>query len=447
MAVTVDQAKLVLNAFAATFQNNLVSKELVTWNQYSGEMNDRDRFQVSEQVTPRYVVTSTTNGVQDLTAGVQDTVIGSEQFTVNRTFGSSMGWGDFVKIRDIGDARESEALKGAATNLAEQIDRYIMGVVGLAANNQLGAGTNNQIATFNDVASGYTRLKELGVEDSDLRAVMSYGDKQALGSLVAQPQSNATIAYSSASLDGPNGIGSSAYRNGFNGSVAGIDTMFTQQLVPLTTGTRTSTAAVVGANQNVNYSAVCVSGAPGQFLSQTLNINGLGANATIADGEVFTIAGVFAYDNRAQKINGYLQQFRVIGTTTADGTGAATVRIFPALIVPVPGATTGDNAVNTANATVASAPAASAVITFSGAPSTTYTPRFISNKNAIIVNTKDLIMPATGIGSRKALTQIPLSVRMWQNSDFNTGNHSVRFDVALTANVRDRRRIVRLLGA
>jgi hypothetical protein len=32
--ITVDQQKLVLNAFAATFQNNLLAKDLVSWRQY-----------------------------------------------------------------------------------------------------------------------------------------------------------------------------------------------------------------------------------------------------------------------------------------------------------------------------------------------------------------------------------------------------------------------------
>jgi hypothetical protein len=89
--------------------------------------------------------------------------------------------------------------------------------------------------------------------------------------------------------------------------------MFTQQLPTLTTGTRTN-GTVAGANQNVNYSAVSISAAPGQYMSQTLNIAGLGAAATIKDGEVFTIANVFAYDNRLQaSLAPRLQQFRVIG--------------------------------------------------------------------------------------------------------------------------------------
>ena len=133
--VTVDQAKLVLNAFASVFQNNLTSAEAVTWKQYDTEMNDRNSLTVSEQVGPRYAVNTTTSGVADLSSGVQDSVFGSEQFTVNKTFNTSMGWGDFVKIRDIGDARESTAIRNAATNLAETIDLYILGVAQKAANN------------------------------------------------------------------------------------------------------------------------------------------------------------------------------------------------------------------------------------------------------------------------------------------------------------------------
>src|SRR5690606_6023576 len=109
--VTVDQAKLVLNTFAAIFQNNLLSKDLVTWKKFDGEMNDRNGLTVVEQVTPDYTTTFTTNGVADLTGGVQDTVFGSEQYKLDQTINSSMGWGDFVKIRDIGAARESEALR------------------------------------------------------------------------------------------------------------------------------------------------------------------------------------------------------------------------------------------------------------------------------------------------------------------------------------------------
>jgi hypothetical protein len=140
--IVVDQAKLVMNTFAAIFQNNLLSGDVCDWKQFDGEMNDRNGLTVVEQIGPRYAVTQTVNGVQDLTTGVQDSVFGSEQFSVNRVFGSSMGWGDFQRIHDIGDARESKAIQNAAINLAEQIDAYVLGVMAKASDNWVGTPGN-----------------------------------------------------------------------------------------------------------------------------------------------------------------------------------------------------------------------------------------------------------------------------------------------------------------
>ena len=436
MAVVVDNAKLVLNAFAAIFQNNLASAQAVTWKQYDGEMEDRNRLTVVEQVGPRFAITQTTNGVQDLTSGVQDVVFGSEQFQLNQVFGTSMGWGDFTKIRDLNEARESTAIKNAALNLAEKIDAYVLRTAALSSNNWLGT-PGTAISTYDNVASGYTRLKEEGVDDADLRGIFTYGDMQALGSVITS--NNASLADA--------GVG--VYREGFDGKVAGIPTLFTQQLPTLTVGTRTASGANVkmnAASQNTNYSAVSISAAPGQYMTQTINMTVSAAGTeTVKDGEVFTIAGVNAWDNRLGASQGRLQQFRVVGDYTAVAGAITAMRIFPAIIVPGSGSG-GDINVNTANATVDSVPGAAALITFLGAASAQVKPRFIIQKEAIVVNTADLIMPATGMALRKSLTKIPLSVRMWRDSTFSTGDHRVRFDVALTANVRDRRRLVRVNG-
>lgn len=427
--VTVTQQKLVLNTFATIFQNNLIASDLVSWKQHDAEMDDRNGLQVIEQVGPRYTVTETTDGVKDLSAGVQDSVFGSEIFKVNKTFGVSMGWGDFVKVRDIGSARESEALKAVAQQLAEKIDAYVLSTAILASNNWVGTAGNN-IADLGDVATAYTRLKEEGVDDNDLRMVLSYADRQALAeTLVAYPATDS--------------LSTGAFRRGFEGEIYGVPTVFTQQLPAITMGSRAASgaAAINGGAQNVNYSAVAASTAPGYFLTQTIAIDGLTGSQTIKDGEVFTIAGVYAWDNRAGVTTARLQQFRVVGDHTATTGAIAALRIFPALIVQ------GTSDVNTAHATVDSAPADNAAITFIGTAATAYRPRAIIQKNAIVVDTAQLILPATGTARRMGLTKVPLSVRMWQHSDFDTGAHSVRFDVALTANVRERRRIVRLNGS
>lgn len=424
--VTVDQQRLILNSFAAIFQNNLVSKDLVTWRKFNDEMNDRNGLTVTEQVTPDYTTTFTTNGVANLSGGVQDTVFGSETFKLDQTIGSSMGWGDFVKIRDIGAARESQALRKAALRLATDIDAYILGYAAKVSNSWMGDG-NSAIATWDDVASGYTRLKESGVDDDmNLRAVLSYGDKQALG---------ADVLADNASLTD---VGEGIYRNGWDGKVAGIPTLFTNQLPSFTVGTRLATSALTAgtADSATTYASVAVSGVPGQFKTQILNMDIGSGTETLVDGETFTIAGVYAYDNRAKKALDYLQPFRVVGNFAAVG-GVVAPRVYPAIITSGPYQTVAQAAANTA------------VVTFKGAPGTVFHPRFIANKDAVVVNTADLIMPATGIGSRKALTQVPISVRMWQNSQFGTGDHEVRFDVAIKADTTadGRLRSVRINGS
>lgn len=422
--ITVDQQRLVLNTFAAIFQNNLVSTNLVTWKKFDGEMNDRNGLTVVEQVTPDYTTSFTTSGVKDLSAGVQDTAFGSEQYTIDQTINSSMGWGDFVKIRDIGSARESEALKAAALRLATDIDAYILGYAANVSDNWLGDG-DTAVSTWDHIAGGYTRLKEEGV-DGDITAVLNYSDWQALG---------ATVLNNNASLSD---VGEGVYRQGFSGVVAGIPTVFTQQLPAFTVGSRVATGtSLTNAPTASNYTDVCKSPAPGQYLTQTINIDGQTGSVTLKDGEVFTIAGVYAWDNRAKKRLGHLQMFRVVGDYTAASGAFSNVRIFPAIINSGPYQTvdyTGslDNL----------------AITHLGAASATLHPRFLANKAAVQVSTADLIMPATGEGSRVALTKVPLSVRMWKHSDFATGAHSIRFDVALKCNTAagGRRRVVRING-
>lgn len=436
--VTAEQQKLVLNAFAMVLQNNLVSAECVTWNEYDGEMDDRNGLQILEQVTPRYNITRTTNGVKDLTAGTDGTVFGSELFTVDGTFNANMGWGDFVKIKSIGDARESKALLGAATSMAEKIDAYILQTAALASADWTGnAGAGNAVSNWVDAVAGYTRLKENGVGDDNLAYVMNYFDMQNLGDQIVK-------------LPAPDSFSTSTYRKGFSGELNGVRTLFTNQLPVLTVGTRVATNCLVnGANQNVNYSAVAKAGTVnGRRLTQNLICDGLAAGATVKAGEVFTVTGSNAYDNRKQAavVPARLQQYTVVADATADGAGNITLVIFPAMIVPGSGA--GDDInINQAHATVTAAPADNAQLTFLGAANANLSPRMILQKESIVVNTVPLILPASDTSMRRRLSKIPLTVRMWQHSTFNTGEHKVRFDVAMNANIRERMRITRINGA
>lgn len=435
---TVDQAKLVLNVFAARLQNNLVTRDVVTWNMFTDEMDDRNRLQVVEQRSPRYNVTRTSGGVKDLTSGTDGSVFGSEIYVIDGTFNANMGWGDFQKIRDIGSARESEAISGAAESMAEKIDAYVLSAATLAANNWTGTIGNN-LTDQEDCVAAYTRLKEGGVPDGNMNFVMSYIDRQKLGDQVIN-------------LPGPDGFPTATYKDGFDSRINGIPAKWSQQLPVLTVGTRAATgaAALNGADQNVDYADVAnQTTVNGYYKTQTIAIDTLTAGHTIKAGEVFTIPNVYAYDNRKQALvnPARLQQFTVVADATADGGGAiAALRIYPAMIVP--GSGSGDDInINTAHATVNAAPADGAVLTFLGTASTAYGPRLLIQKDAIVVNSAQLVMPAVGIASRKSLSKIPVSVRMWQYSDPKTGEHGVRFDVALNVNIRDRDRVCKFNGS
>lgn len=427
--ITVDQQRLILNSFMSHFQNKLVSANIFTWRKHDKEYNDRNKLTVTEQIGPRYNVHTTVGAVKDLTSGVQDSVFGSETFSLNRTFGTDLGWEDFVRIRDMNDAKESEALSGAANNLAEGIDSYLMRFASTISNNWVG-NPENGVSKYGDVASAYTRLKEEGAPDLSLSAILAYIDRQNLAETVQQYPATDNLA-------------TTAFRKGFDGMIDGIPTSLTQQLAVFNPGNRAATGGSVdGAAQNVNYREVAESGVPGQYLTQEITLDGI--TADLKKGDVFTIAGVNAWDNRMGQELERLQQFVVVEDATATA-GAATVRIFPAIIVPGTG-TGNDVGVNTAHATVNSVPADDAAVEFLCPANTIVKPRLVINKDAMIVNTADLIMPATGHAMRKSLSRVPLSVRMWRHSDFNTGLHSVRFDVALEANVYDRRKIVRING-
>lgn len=437
MTFTVKQNALVLNTFAAMMQNNLVTGDAVSWKKHNGEFDDRNGLSVIEQVDPSYEVIETTDGVADLSSGVQGTVFGSEIFKVNKTFNVSMGIGDFEKIRDFGSARESRALTSAARRMAERIDAYVLRTATLASHDWVGT-PGAVVDDTDEVVTAYTRLKENGVTDGELRAIMTYADKQKLGDQVLN-------------LPGPGDEAQKALRKGFKGEVGGVMTLFTQQLPTHTNGTDVTGVTVDGASQNVNYSAVATSSAAGYYKTQEINLTGVtNATGTVTAGSVFTIAGVYAYDPRKGAALDYLQQFTVITGDTGDASADVTLRIYPAIIVPATGS--GDNAnINSAHATCSAVPADTAAVTFLGSASTGYVPRVMLAKDAIEVGTVDLVKPWTGESMRRTLPDVPISVRMWKHSEFDTASgsahHKVRFDVALTANVRNRDKICRFNGS
>jgi hypothetical protein len=446
MTFSVKQNELVLNTFVGMLQNSLQTADAVSWKKHDGEYDDLNGLAVIEQIDPSYNVIETTDGVADLSGGVQGTVIGSEIFKVNKTFNVSMGIGDFEKIRDFGAARESRALRAAVSDMSHKIDARILQVAAFASNNWVGT-IGETIDDTNEVMSAYTRLKEEGISDNDLRCIMNYSDKQALGDQVLN-------------LPAPGDLAERTLRGGFKGEIGGVMTAFTQQLPTLTVGSRAASGAAkleyTSGTPINNYASVAHATTPGGHKVGVMKVDGLTGTQTVKDGEVFTIrqtsSGPYAeaYDNRLGANLGRPQQFVVVGDHAAVDGVIAELHYFPAIVVP--GTGSGDNPnINTAHGTVAAEITwNNADITFMGTASTAYRPRVMLQKDAIEVGCADLIMPYTGQAMRKKLPFLPISVRMWKHSEFDTASgaahHKVRFDVALRANVRRREAICRLNG-
>lgn len=422
MANQVTQLALVTAAIAARMENTLVAAKLVTWNKSNKNINPLDKFQYIENVPPRYNRRKWNGTVADLSAGKQDTVFGSEIFKLEAGDTLDFYYGDFENIRDFDAAKKNERIRSIGNDEGTLVDADILSTCALAGCHWTGT-PGNPVNDVEAIVEGYVRLKEEGVTDGDIFAVLAYSDMPSLSKYLME-------------LHAPDALATSVVtRLGGMKELAGLPVMFTQQLPVFTTGSRTN-GAVNGAAQNVNYRAVAASSTTnGYFLTQTISVDGLGANGTVKDGEIFTIAGVNAYDNRKQASKGRLQQFRVIGDYTASAGGAiAAMRIFPAIIVPG-GAVIGDTGVNTANATVTAAPADDAVITWVGAASTEYLQRALIKKSAVRVETANLEDLPSGENASVQMKSIPLTLRSYKYANGDTGATSMRFDIPWQANI------------
>jgi hypothetical protein len=222
--------------------------------------------------------------------------------------------------------------------------------------------------------------------------------------------------------------------------ISDIDFYATQNIKTLTNGTRVATAALVnGAAQNVNYVTVKDS----DF--STFSIDTLAAGATVKKGEIFTIVGVYAINNRSGETLPYLRQFVVTEDATANGGGAiAALKIWPHIIVPGSGGAEADT--NTAFGTVNAAPADNAAITFLGAAGAVLPVKAVWARPAIQLVSARLETPMSDTSSFATDPETGISIRYWRGSDIATGRHIHRWDMIYGAKVVDPRLGARFSG-
>ena len=246
------------------------------------------------------------------------------------------------------------------------------------------------------------------------------GDRYA----TVNPAANANLVEGMKGLFNPTDTISRQFKNGMMGTgVLGYDEInMSQSIVQHTTGTRSASASLtVG-------TTVTAQG------TSTIAINGDSGAATFKQGDVFTIAGVYAVNPQTRQSTGSLQQFVVTADAVASSGNWSSVSIAPAIY-------TASNAL----ATVDSFPQSGAVVTVLGAASTTYPQNLIYQKNAITLGTADLLMPQ-GVDMASRQVHNGISMRIVRQYDINNDRMPCRIDVLYGYSVIRPPMAVRLWG-
>ena len=218
------------------------------------------------------------------------------------------------------------------------------------------------------------------------------------------PAANAALVEGMKGLFNPTDTISKQFKNGMMGTgVLGYDEVnMSQSIKQFTTGSRTGTITVDGTMSTQGTAKITLNGTTGN---------------TLAVGDVFTIANVYAVNPQTRESTGSLQQFVVTKANTAAASKFTDVEIFPAIY-------TASHAL----ATVDSFPQNLAAVTFLGAASTQYPQNLVYHKDAITFATADLLLPQ-GVDMASRAVHNGISLRVVRQYDINNDRLPCRIDV------------------
>ena len=409
MSQNVLTADVIAKAALMVLDNNLIGANLV-YRGYEDEF-DRNGYKIGDTVTVRRPAQFTVRRGE--TAQIQEVKEGKFPITVNILDGVDFKFSSTDLTLRIEDLAE-RVMKPALLQLSNNID---MEVWKLYKSVPSWAGTPGQtINSFADFGKGPERLDKMAVPQDERAGVMSASDYWAmLGS------------QTSLFMQSPAG---DAYRRAKLGMIGNVDTYMAQNVQTHVVGDAAGngTPLVNGGNQGVTYESVKDTN------TQNLIVDGFGNSKTLKQGDVFTIANVFAVNPVTKATEDYLQQFVVMSDTVTHAAGGdTTIPISPAII------TSG------AYQTVSAAPADNAAVTVLGTASTGYKQNMVFHKNAFALTMVPLELPAGANGAARR-SYNGLSVRVVPTWDGVNNTSFWRLDVLYGVKAIDTRLATRLSG-
>ena len=413
MANTTLTADIIAKATVAILDNELVMAKKV-FRGYEEDLSKKvNGYEVGETISIRKPADFT---VRDgAVASAQNVTEGKTTLTVDKRKGIDFKFTSQDLTLNIKELSE-RVLKPAMVQLANQIDVDLHALYKDVPN---WVGTPGQtINSFADFAKAPQRLDEGAVPQDARCAVLSPSDHW--GMVGSQ-----TGLYNDT-------INKPAYRKGTVGMVGNVDTYMTQNVATHTTGEFGGTVKVDASitTSTISYSDVKDTN------KQTVHIDGLtSATATIKQGDVFTIAGVYDVNPVTKAALPHLKMF----TVTADATAASNevdLVVSPAMIwtgahknVDVQGVSDLNNQ----------------DVTFIGSASTNYAQNMVFHKNAFALVTVPLVAPpgAVDVGRQ---TYKGTSVRVIPVYDGISDESMWRLDVLYGTKAVDPRLATRLSG-
>lgn len=297
-------------------------------------------------------------------------------------------------------------IKPAMASLASYIDADALSMY-QAVSNQVGTpGTTPATAAV--ILSAGKILNHEACPESDRQ-------------MLIDPDAQAALVNALSSLQNPARDIGRQYTSGEMAEALGFMFGMTQNINTHTVGAHGGTPVINGASQT----------------GSSLVTDGWTASAAILKkGDIFTIANVYAAVNptggNARTLT-YLRQFVVTADTSADGSGNATIPIYPAI------AATG-----TAQ-TVSALPADGAAITVAGTASTAYPINLGFHEEAFTLGTADLEVPR-GVDMAHREVHEGISMRIVRQYDVTDDKYKTRVDVIYGFVAQRPELAIRLIG-
>lgn len=230
------------------------------------------------------------------------------------------------------------------------------------------------------------------------------------------PRANRTLIGGLAGFFNSQSVLGKQYESGMLQKSLGFEPHMSQNLPTHTVGGLGGTPLVNGANQGIINSGATDNPRADYTDLVTDGWTAAAANRLKA-GDVFTIAGVFAVQPITKQVLSNLQTFVVASDTASDGSGNATVRIYPAIIA------------GGAYQNVSARPADNAALTIlTGTASTSYAQNIMFHRDALSVVTMEMDVPG-GMDMASNADYEGVSLRFVRGFDITNNKRICRFDM------------------